>query len=609
MKKTFYITTPIFYINAPPTIGSAYPTIVADVLARWSHLKKIDTFFLTGLDENSSKTVKAAREKGYKDIQKYADDMTKKWIEVWKKLNISYSGFIRTTGPKHKKLVQYYFNKSYKNKDIYLGTYKGLYCDGCEEFKKESDLKDSLCPYHKTKPSSIKEKNYFFRLSKYQNKLINLIEKNKEFVLPKERKEEILNFVKSGLHDISISRPNLEWGINVPFDKTQKIWVWFDALLNYYTGVPKKYWDGKVLHLVGKDIQKFHCVIWPALLFSVKEKLPTTVFSHGFFTIDGQKISKSLGNAIDPIELSNKYSVDALRYYLIREIHFGQDGDFSETALKNRLNNELANDLGNLLSRTLTLVEKFYNGKIKKGKIDSKLKNKLNFKKIDSLIEKINLTEALSEIWKFIKEVNKYINDKKPWENEKERKDILYSALDSLRIIALLLSPFIPDTSEKINKQLNIKLTNFKDVKFGLLKEGKINKGEILFKKIEEPIQRTKEFKNNEIKPKPMIKYEDFQKLEIKVGKIKSAKEHPNADKLLILEVDTGDRVRQIVAGIKGHYSLEELKGKEIIVLTNLEPRDLRGFKSEGMLLAASDDNKIVILKPEKEIKPGSGIK
>lgn len=607
MKKTFFITTPIYYVNAPPTIGSAYSTIVADVLARWHRLKKIDTFFLTGLDENSSKTVKAAKEKNYTNIQKYTNDMARIWKEVWKRLNISYDNFIRTTDPKHKKIAQNYFNKVYKKKDIYLGTYEGLYCEGCEEFKRGLDLKNGLCPYHKTTPIKIKEQNYFFKLSKYQNKLINLIEKNKKFILPESRREEILNFIKTGLHDLSVSRPNLEWGIDVPFDKKQKLWVWFDALLNYKTGVNKRYWKDQVIHLVGKDIQKFHCIIWPAILLSTREPLPTTVFSHGFFTINGQKISKSLGNAIGPIELANKYSVDALRYYLIREIPFGQDGDFSENALKNRLNNELANDLGNLLSRTLTLVEKFFDKKIKKGKIDSKLKNKLNFKKIDSLIENINPTEALSEIWRFIKEVNKYINDKKPWENEKERKDVLYTALDSLRIIALLLFPFIPDTSEKINKQLNIKLTNFKDAKFGLLKEGKINKGEILFKKIEE--QKIKEFKNNEIKQKPMVKYEDFQKLEIKVGKIKSAKEHPNADKLLILEVDTGDRVRQIVAGIKGHYTLEELKGKEIVVLTNLEPRDLRGFKSEGMLLAASDDNKIVILKPEKEIKPGSGVK
>lgn len=477
----FYITTPIYYINWTPTVGSAYTTIAADILARWSRLKQIDTFFLTGLDENSLKTVKAAKEKGYKNIQKYADDMAEEWKKVWKKLNISYDGFIRTTSEKHKKLVQKFFLNAYKKGDIYLGDYEGLYCEGCEEFKREIDLENGLCPYHKTKPTWIKEKNYFFKLSKYEKKVLELVEGSKEFVLPSSRKQEIINLIKSGLKDISVSRQNLEWGIDVPFDRTQKIWVWFDALYNYKSGTTKKYWKGKVVHLVAKDIQKFHCIIWPAMLLSAEETLPTTIFSHGFLTINGQKISKSLGNAIDPVLIAEKYGVDALRYFLMREIPFGQDGDFSEKSLKLRLNNELANELGNLVSRTLSLAEKNF-------RIINKQKTELKFdiKQINELMEKFELHNALNEIWKFVQDCNKYVNDKKAWELEKKELEIvLYNLSEAIRIISILISSFMPETSKKINDQLNIKAGNLKDCKLGLIKEYKIKKGEILFKKVQ----------------------------------------------------------------------------------------------------------------------------
>ena len=466
-------------------MGSAYTTIAADIISRWNRLNLVDTFFLTGLDENSSKTVRAAKEKGYQDVQKYADDMAKEWVDVWKVLNISYDGFIRTTSPKHKKVAQEFFKKSYKKGDIYFGDYEGLYCYGCEEFKREIDLVKGLCPYHQTQPSKVKEKNYFFKLSKYEKKLLNLVN-NKDFILPKNRRNEIITFVKSGLNDISVSRPNNGWGIEVPFDKSQSLWVWYDALFNYKSGVDKKYWKGKVVHLVGKDIQKFHTVTWPAMLLSVGESLPTTVFSHGFFTVNGQKISKSLGNAIDPIHLANKYGVDTLRFYLIREIPFGQDGDFSEESLIARHNNELANDLGNLVSRVLTLAEKNFPNGLKKSPLDKKLISKLNSKKINSHMQKLELQQGLNETWKFVNECNKHINDEKPWEMKgKELEKHLYTLTEAVRIIAILTSPFVPETSEKIFNQLGQKNGTLKDAVFGKVKIYKVKKSDILFKKIE----------------------------------------------------------------------------------------------------------------------------
>ncbi|MAG47782.1 methionine--tRNA ligase [archaeon] len=483
-NKKLLITTPIYYINAEPTIGSSYTTISVDVLARWNRLTGRDVFFLTGLDENSSKTVESAKERKYSSIQKYADDMAKEWIGTWKILNISYDNFIRTTSKKHKDFAQKYFNKAYKDGDIYFGDYEGLYCYGCEDFKREIDLKDGSCPYHKKKPTKVKEKNYFFRLSKYQKEVLKLIN-SKNFVLPSFRRKEIINFIEQGLTDISVSRPNLKWGIDVPFDKTQKIWTWYDALYNYYSGVDKKYWKGEVVHVVGKDIQKFHSVIWPAMLLSAKEDLPTTVFSHGFFTINGQKISKSLGNNIEVGKLCEKYSVDALRYFLMREIPFGQDGDFSEEGLKSRLNNELANELGNLVSRVLSIAGKKLKGNVSKQTIDKRLSSKLNIKNISKLMENYELHNALGEIMKFVGECNKYVNDQKVWEkSEKELEKDLYNLLEGIRIISILFYSFIPETSEKINKQLNVKEGKIKDCKFGIVNKYKIKKGELLFKKV-----------------------------------------------------------------------------------------------------------------------------
>ena len=472
----FYITTPIYYVNDIATIGHAYTTTAADVIARWNRSKGKDTFFLTGLDENSQKTIDAAKKAGVKDIKKYTDDMAKKWKNVWKELNITNDDFIRTTEERHIKVVEKFFKKVYDKGDIYKGTYEGLYCEGCEAFYLEKDLVNGKCPYHKKEPKLIKEENYFFRLTKYSDKVLNYIQKNPDFILPKERRNEVISFIKEGLKDTSISRPNVEWGIPLPTDEKHHFWVWFDALVNYISGA-EKYWPAD-LHLLAKDILRFHCVLWPAMLMSAGYKLPKTLFVHGFLTIDGQKMSKSLGNAINPLVLKEKYGVDPLRYFLIREIPFGQDGNFSEESLKKRINNELANELGNLISRTLNLCKKL--PEIKKSPVEIKFE----IKNIEKLMDEYKLTEALNEIWRYVQETNKYINDKEPWKLEgKELEKVLYNCLESIRKISVLLWPFIPETSERIFSLLNISQLNL--IEFNKeVKSYNVKKPEVLFNKI-----------------------------------------------------------------------------------------------------------------------------
>lgn len=475
----FYITTAIDYVNSVPHLGHAYEKICADVFARWNRLNGNDTYFVTGTDENAQKNELAAKKAGV-SVKKFVDTNTKKFIDLCKVLNISYDKFIRTTEQKHIKKSQEIFKRVYEKGDIYKGIYEGLYCSGCEAYLTEKELVDGKCPEHNKAPEHLKEETYFFKMSKYEKKILQLLNK-KGFVQPDQWRREMLSRVKSeGLKDLCVCRKNLEWGIDNPIDKDYKIYVWFDALINYISVLENKFdkfWPADV-HLVGKGINWFHSVIWPSILLSAGIKLPKTILVHGYINLRGAKLSKSTGNVIDPFELIKKYGADALRYFLIREIHFGKDGDFSEKALINRLNNELANDLGNLVSRVVAIASKF------DGKIEGKGEIKLEFKKINKLMSNYELTSALEEIWHFVNRINKYVNEKEPWRLKgKELGEVLYTLLESIRIVSILLYPFIPSTAEEICNRLSVRLGNFKDLKYKKWK-GKVKKGEHLFKKI-----------------------------------------------------------------------------------------------------------------------------
>lgn len=484
-KKTFYVTTPIYYSNGPPHIGGAYTTIAADVLARWNRLKGKNVFFLTGTDEHGQKIQEAA-EKAEKSPQEFVDEIAEQFKQAFKLLNISNDYFIRTTNKEHEKEVQKILMELYEKGFIYKGKYEGMYCIGCEQYLSESDLVDECCPIHKRKAIKMSEDAYLFKLSKFEGKLLQVIKSNEYNLLPEKVRKEIIEFINSGLKDISISRrkEKVSWGIELPFDKNHTCFVWVDAFWNYLTGLMinkkfEEFWPADV-QLMARDILRVHATIWPALLMATENKLPKTLFVHGYFTVNGEKMSKSLGNAIDPIVLVNKYGADTLRYFLMRNIPFGQDGDFSESALIERHKGELANKLGNLISRVSTLAEKY-------GieQTQNNLLKKLKLKEILAFLDNYEVDKALNLIFEFIDACNLFIQDKKPWEDSVKDKDkslIIYELADSIKAFSILLSPFIPETSEKIAKTFNFKLS-LKEINKPL-KESKIKKSEILFQRI-----------------------------------------------------------------------------------------------------------------------------
>jgi methionyl-tRNA synthetase len=640
-KGRFLITTPIYYVNDKPHIGHAYPTVAVDILTRFHRIKGDQTFFLTGTDEHGSKVAEAAEKAGLSP-QEFCDRNSQLYKNAWKRLNISYDYFVRTTDKRHIQSVGKFLEKLNQATDdkgqkmVYAGEYTGLYCIGCEKFITEKDLVDGLCPSHLKPPQKVSEKNYFFRLSSYLSIVEKLISENRIRILPEEKKKETLGLFRQELEDFSISREKVTWGITLPFDSTQKTYVWVDALQNYISAIGygdnpdefKKWWtEGKVIHILGKDILKFHNIYWPAMLLALGEKTPDILFSHGYFTVNGQKMGKSLGNVVDPNRLAEKYSSDATRYLLLTHFPFGQDGDIQEKRLEEKYNSDLANDFGNLASRVLKLIKEHFQGSIPQPadyQTEERELQDLAEKTVEVVfdsIEELNINQALDEVLKLVRYTNRYVDKTAPWNLAKSKdKDrlgtVLYTSAETLRIISLLFYPTLPERCQKLREILGLgKEESIPDLRkeknWGYLKPGtKIGEIVPLFPRLSEQKPLAEETKGVEVSEeiKDEIGIEDFAKLDIRVAKVLEAERVEGAKKLLKLKIEFGNEKREIVAGIAEYYKPEELIGKEIILLANLKPARIRGIESKGMLLAAQDGETLTILTIDKKVNPGAKI-
>ena len=635
MAEKFYITTPIYYPSDKLHIGHSYCTVATDTMARYKRLRGYDVKFLTGTDEHGQKIERIAEKQGITPKQ-YVDKIVSGIKDLWKELDISYDHFIRTTDDYHVKSVQKIFKQLYDQGDIYKSEYEGWYCTPCESFYTDVQLVDGKCPDCGREVERLKEESYFFRLSKYQDRLIKYIEEHPEFIQPQTRQNEMINnFLKPGLEDLCVSRTSFNWGIPVTFDPKHIVYVWVDALTNYITALGygsdddsefKKYWPADV-HVVGKEIVRFHTIIWPAMLMALDLPLPKQVFGHGWLIIDGGKMSKSKGNVVDPKVLVDRYGVDAIRYFLLREIAFGQDGNFTNEALIQRINSDLANDLGNLVSRTVGMIEKYFDGKIpadrEETEFDVSLKDtaKAVTEKVDTLLDKMLFSDALTEIWTLIRRSNKYVDETQPWVLAKDDSqkaklaNVLYNLSEAIRIVSVLIQPFMPNTPKLIWKQLGVsegEATTWDSAKtWGALPADTVyTKGDVIFPRIDMKKelaeleaamkaaqaasvanQEKKAEEEQKEEPVPEITIDDFDKIKLKVGTVIASEKMPGSKKLLKNQIKIGNETRQILSGISPNYTPEEMVGKKVIVLTNLPPRKMMGEMSYGMILVAEDEN------------------